>query len=383
MVEGLLNTLYNNNDYVSRKSFKQGVFLYMLINNIYKGDLLMTNNTNEFVPFTKQEADKFAFYTIPKELTTNPKYKNISNDAKFLYGILRDRNQLSLKNNWIDKNGNVFIYFTREEAGEILNFASEKVGKIFKELHRVNLIQEKRQGLGKANLIFVGKIMPESTDNTKTPLNRISRQPAIEIQEPSNSNGSNTDFNNNKNNKEITTTILPLSEIEVKEIVNKVVVAQSSTPCMPPKKQEQIKDPVKDLEPIKQQEQTKVKELQDKILDKIKVHLSPWSIKIMLTKGIEHIEHYIDNWNSFLYLNINNAARFFECAVMNSYAIPQAIVREPNRRYYQNNNNKYYNNKPNSNFDQRTYSDEFYDSLYANMPECPDSRKYLTEVENC
>jgi hypothetical protein len=82
-------------------------------------------------------------------------------------------------------------------------------------------------------------------------------------------------------------------------------------------------------------------------------------------------------------LNINNAARFFECAVMNSYAIPQAIVQEPNRRYYQNNNNKYNNNKPNSNFDQRAYSDEFYDSLYANMPECPEHLKYKTEVENC
>ena len=157
---------------------------------------------NAFKPFKQEEADKFAFYQIPKELTTNSRYKHISNDAKFLYGILRDRNQLSIKNNWIDDNGDVYIYFPREEAGEILNFASEKTGKIFKELKKVNLIQEKRQGLGKANIIYVGKIVAESIDNTQNSTNRKSGTPQIEFPDFRASKGSNTYINYTKENNQ-------------------------------------------------------------------------------------------------------------------------------------------------------------------------------------
>lgn len=156
---------------------------------------------SDFQYYNQQEADLFAFYQIPKELTTNKNYKHISNDAKFLYGLLRDRNQLSIKNNWIDKDGNVYIIFTRDEAMEILNVAKEKISKIFKELLCVNLIKEVRQGLNKPNIIYVGKIIVESVHKSLRSENRTSGGLEFELQEIRKSNASNTyiintDFSN-------------------------------------------------------------------------------------------------------------------------------------------------------------------------------------------
>jgi hypothetical protein len=131
--------------------------------------------------FTKEEADKYAFYQIPKELTTNSNYRyTITNDAKFLYGVLRDRNQLSIKNNWIDDEGHVYIIFTRDEAAEILNVARQKAGKVFKELEKVELIEDVPQGLNKANRIYVGKIKApkqvESPDVRKTYIKKLQKR---------------------------------------------------------------------------------------------------------------------------------------------------------------------------------------------------------------
>lgn len=54
------------------------------------------------------------------------------------------------------------LIFTREEVQNKLCL-SEKImiTKAFKQLLEVNLIAEKRQGLGKPNLIYVGKIQHE------------------------------------------------------------------------------------------------------------------------------------------------------------------------------------------------------------------------------
>lgn len=47
---------------------------------------------------------------ITQSIFTNPKYTNLSNDAKITWSILRDRLDLSIRNNWIDKNGDIFLF---------------------------------------------------------------------------------------------------------------------------------------------------------------------------------------------------------------------------------------------------------------------------------
>ena len=58
-----------------------------------------------------QEAESYTFYRVPKILFTAEAFDHLSTDAKLLYGILLDRMQLSIKNNWIDEDGKVFIYY--------------------------------------------------------------------------------------------------------------------------------------------------------------------------------------------------------------------------------------------------------------------------------
>ena len=66
-----------------------------------------------------KEAENFSFFRIPKLLFTDPIFTKLSSDAKVLYGILLDRMNLSMKNNWIDEENKVYIIFTIEEISGI------------------------------------------------------------------------------------------------------------------------------------------------------------------------------------------------------------------------------------------------------------------------
>ena len=103
-----------------------------------------------------------SYYQIPQELFVNNLYKTkLNSDSKILYAFLLDRLSLSQKNHWFDEYGRVYLIFTREEVQDKLNLSDKTVTKAFKQLIDVNLAKEKRQGLGKPNLIYVGKIQHE------------------------------------------------------------------------------------------------------------------------------------------------------------------------------------------------------------------------------
>ena len=107
------------------------------------------------------------YYQIPQELFVNPLYKNtLNSDSKLLYGFLLDRLFLSIKNNWHDKDGNVYLIFTRKEVQEKLNLSDKTVTKAFKQLADANLIYEKKQGFSKPKLIYVAKIQHLNIENT-------------------------------------------------------------------------------------------------------------------------------------------------------------------------------------------------------------------------
>lgn len=107
---------------------------------------------------------------MPKELYTNARYKTTtSNDAKMLYALLRDRMELSRVNNWVDNDGTIFLIFKREDLADMLGICTTTVWRAIKQLKEVGLIAEKRQGLNKPNLIYIGKIdyfVPEQPENS-------------------------------------------------------------------------------------------------------------------------------------------------------------------------------------------------------------------------
>ena len=160
--------------------------------------------------FTIQDAEQFTFFRIPKVLFTGERYKDMTTDARVLYGILLDRVSLSVKNNWVDEEGRVFIIFTREEAQELLGYSKPKIVNLFKELQKVQLIEETKQGLNKPNIIYVKKFIEENNteNNVQTQLNQrrlkflTSRSKKNELQEvkksyPNNTNINNTDLSDN------------------------------------------------------------------------------------------------------------------------------------------------------------------------------------------
>lgn len=106
--------------------------------------------------FYGAEAEQFFFYRIPKVLFTEERFRSVSAEAKVLYGLLLDRMSLSCKNGWLDQAGRVYIIFTIEEVMTALGCADQKAGKLLHELEsKCRLIERKRQGLGKPNLIYV------------------------------------------------------------------------------------------------------------------------------------------------------------------------------------------------------------------------------------
>lgn len=107
------------------------------------------------------------FYKLPTALFENPKYKDLSNDAKLLYSLVLDRITLSVKNKkgWIDKNDNIYCYFTNKTAQELLNRSERVIIKLKKELHEAGLLLEQRQGLTKPNRIYIFK--PQNCQKSK------------------------------------------------------------------------------------------------------------------------------------------------------------------------------------------------------------------------
>ena len=116
--------------------------------------------------FYGAEAEQFSFYRIPKVLFTEEHFRSVSAEAKVLYGLLLDRMSLSCKNGWLDKEGRVYIIFTIEEVMTALSCADQKAGKLLHELEsKCRLIERKRQGLGKPNLIYVKNFVDKDVDN--------------------------------------------------------------------------------------------------------------------------------------------------------------------------------------------------------------------------
>ena len=104
------------------------------------------------------------FYQLPKSLFFNTLYKDkIELPGKNLYSFLLDRLSLSIKNNWCDEDGKVYLIFTRKTAQQILGVSDKTITKAFKQLEECNLIREKRQCNNRPNKIYIGKIKHDDT----------------------------------------------------------------------------------------------------------------------------------------------------------------------------------------------------------------------------
>ena len=140
--------------------------------------------------FYGQAGELFSFFRIPKALFQEQRFQDLSTDAKTLYGILLDRMNLSVKNEWFDKKGRVFIIFTIEDVKRTLRCADNKATRLLRELEEFGLIERKRRGQGKPCLVYVKNFSSESSkESVKNRDNDDSCGSKIACQDPVKSRG--------------------------------------------------------------------------------------------------------------------------------------------------------------------------------------------------
>ena len=142
--------------------------------------------------FYGQSGEMFSYFRVPQILFRDIKFKDLSTDAKTLYGILLDRMGLSVKNGWLDEQGRVYIIFPVQEVMDALGCADNKATKLFRELEKFGLIERKRRGLGKPNLIYVKNFAdPRFRNRGKND----SGNADSEVQDAAKSRGNKTEWN--------------------------------------------------------------------------------------------------------------------------------------------------------------------------------------------
>ena len=159
--------------------------------------------------FYGQAGELFSFFRIPKALFQEQRFQDLSTDAKTLYGILLDRMSLSVKNEWFDKKGRVFIIFTIEDVKRTLRCADNKATRLLRELEEFGLIERKRRGQGKPCLVYVKNFSAESSkESVKNRDNDDSCGSKIACQDPVKSRG----IKKKENKTEMNNTNLILSD---------------------------------------------------------------------------------------------------------------------------------------------------------------------------
>ncbi|HFQ2826278.1 TPA: replication initiator protein A [Staphylococcus aureus] len=97
------------------------------------------------------------FYQLPKYLFEDVYFKKMSAEAKIMYALLKDRFELSIQNEWVDKNNNIYFIFSNKHLCEYLGYAEQKIIKLKKELISFNLLTQERVGLNKPNRLYLLK----------------------------------------------------------------------------------------------------------------------------------------------------------------------------------------------------------------------------------
>ena len=172
--------------------------------------------------FYGQAGKLFSFYRIPKALFQEQRFQNLSTDAKTLYGILLDRMSLSVKNEWFDKQGRVFIIFTIEDVKRALCCADNKATKLLRELENFGLIERKRRGLGKPSLVYVKNFSSDlSNERVQNRENHESGSPKNACQDPLKSR-----CNKNKKSKTERNNTNPILSDELEEMKNRKLLEE-------------------------------------------------------------------------------------------------------------------------------------------------------------
>ena len=126
------------------------------------------------------DIDNERYYQVPVAFFTNPYYRELSNDSKMAYAILKNRLILSIKNNWLDNDGAVYIFYTQDKLSEIMNISRRTVARVIIQLKENNLIDVVQQGRGLPAKIYVKKLKPNTNASKNDFIESNNKQDTID-----------------------------------------------------------------------------------------------------------------------------------------------------------------------------------------------------------
>lgn len=106
------------------------------------------------------DIQKIYHLQMPRWLFSDPRYADMSLDAKVAYTFLLNRFQLSRKKGWVNEQGEVFVIFPRKAMASELRICEQRVSAAFHKLVEKRLIWEQRCGRGEANQIYLAQVYP-------------------------------------------------------------------------------------------------------------------------------------------------------------------------------------------------------------------------------
>lgn len=123
-------------------------------------EYILKNRENQNI---YRKAEK-KFLMLPALLIYGELYRSLDSGAKIAWTILNDRANLSKKNGWYDEKGNVYFVYTNQELMNLVNVSEPTIVKIKKELISYGLLEQKRMGRGKANLLYIYEPVASKSD---------------------------------------------------------------------------------------------------------------------------------------------------------------------------------------------------------------------------
>ena len=108
------------------------------------------------------------YMQMPRWLFYDPRYAEMSLDAKVTYTFLLNRFQLSRRKGWINEEGEVFVIFPRKALAQELRICEKRVIAACHKLAELQLIWEKRCGRGDANQIYLAKVEEDGSRTAET-----------------------------------------------------------------------------------------------------------------------------------------------------------------------------------------------------------------------
>ena len=111
------------------------------------------------------DIQKIYHLQMPRWLFSDPRYADMSLDAKVAYTFLLNRFQLSRKKGWVNEQGEVFVIFPRKAMAQELRICEQRVSAAFHKLAEKRLIWEQRCGRGEANQIYLAQVHPIDDPN--------------------------------------------------------------------------------------------------------------------------------------------------------------------------------------------------------------------------